>query len=224
MHPLSEASRSGSCTTQEVCKWDLGKLLAQRVEGWGMAHVGRIATQLLGGLQYLHSARIVHRDLKPANVLVSSRADVKICDFGLSRTIHSAADGGGASCPGPDQPGGAGTGGSAPGEEPAAGGGSASTAQAVPVPASPPFVLPRTLTRHVVTRWYRAPELLLLEKDYTAAIDMWAAGCILGELLWSLEPESLLLPAGQQRSSYARAIFPGESAFPLSGDGLALNR
>jgi mitogen-activated protein kinase 1/3 len=31
----------------------------------------------------------------------------------------------------------------------------------------------RELTGHVVTRWYRAPELILLEKDYTAAIDMW---------------------------------------------------
>lgn len=47
-----------------------------------------------------------------------------------------------------------------------------------------PGILPRTLTRHVVTRWYRAPELLLLERDYTAAIDVWAVGCILGELLW----------------------------------------
>ena len=30
---------------------------------------------------------------------------------------------------------------------------------------------------------YRAPELLLGAKSQTTAIDMWAAGCILGELL-----------------------------------------
>ncbi|KAK0545293.1 cyclin-dependent protein kinase [Tilletia horrida] len=35
----------------------------------------------------------------------------------------------------------------------------------------------------VVTIWYRAPELLLGAKHYTPAIDMWAIGCIWGELL-----------------------------------------
>ena len=41
----------------------------------------------------------------------------------------------------------------------------------------------RQLTGHVVTRWYRAPELILLEKDYGPAIDMWSIGCIFAELL-----------------------------------------
>lgn len=39
------------------------------------------------------------------------------------------------------------------------------------------------LTSHVATRWYRAPELILLEKDYGPAIDIWSAGCIFAELL-----------------------------------------
>jgi mitogen-activated protein kinase 1/3 len=39
------------------------------------------------------------------------------------------------------------------------------------------------LTCYVVTRWYRAPELLLGTKNYTSAIDMWSVGCILAELL-----------------------------------------
>ncbi|XP_014675835.1 PREDICTED: cyclin-dependent kinase 10-like [Priapulus caudatus] len=39
------------------------------------------------------------------------------------------------------------------------------------------------MTPHVVTLWYRAPELLLGAKTQTTAIDVWAAGCILGELL-----------------------------------------
>ena len=38
-------------------------------------------------------------------------------------------------------------------------------------------------TGHVVTRWYRAPEIILLEKDYGPAIDIWAVGCIFAELL-----------------------------------------
>lgn len=39
------------------------------------------------------------------------------------------------------------------------------------------------MTEYVVTRWYRAPELLLSCEHYTAAIDMWSVGCILAELL-----------------------------------------
>lgn len=35
----------------------------------------------------------------------------------------------------------------------------------------------------MVTRWYRAPELILVEKDYTPAIDIWSYGCIFAETL-----------------------------------------
>jgi mitogen-activated protein kinase 1/3 len=34
----------------------------------------------------------------------------------------------------------------------------------------------RSLTGHVVTRWYRAPELILLEKSYGDEIDVWSSG------------------------------------------------
>ncbi|BDA40406.1 Mitogen-activated protein kinase 15 [Coccomyxa sp. Obi] len=39
------------------------------------------------------------------------------------------------------------------------------------------------LTDYVATRWYRAPEILLGSPKYTFGVDMWSAGCILGELL-----------------------------------------
>lgn len=39
------------------------------------------------------------------------------------------------------------------------------------------------MTEYVVTRWYRAPELLLNCSEYTASIDMWSVGCILMEIL-----------------------------------------
>lgn len=39
------------------------------------------------------------------------------------------------------------------------------------------------MTEYVVTRWYRAPELLLSCEDYTSAIDVWSVGCIFAELL-----------------------------------------
>ncbi|KAG0286261.1 Cyclin-dependent kinase 10 [Linnemannia gamsii] len=46
------------------------------------------------------------------------------------------------------------------------------------------FGLPsRPMTPKVVTLWYRAPELLFGDLNYTTAVDMWSAGCIFGELL-----------------------------------------
>eukprot|EP01038_Epipyxis_sp_PR26KG_P006116 gene6116-8431_t len=39
------------------------------------------------------------------------------------------------------------------------------------------------LTEYVVTRWYRAPEIMLACQEYTSAIDMWSVGCIFAELL-----------------------------------------
>ncbi|MCO5607072.1 hypothetical protein L7F22_061264 [Adiantum nelumboides] len=39
------------------------------------------------------------------------------------------------------------------------------------------------MTEYVVTRWYRAPELLLNCSEYTAAIDIWSVGCIFMEIL-----------------------------------------
>lgn len=42
---------------------------------------------------------------------------------------------------------------------------------------------PKAMTPQVVTLWYRAPELLLGAQVHSTAIDMWAVGCILGELL-----------------------------------------
>jgi len=40
----------------------------------------------------------------------------------------------------------------------------------------------RTYTQEVVTLWYRAPELLLGQQEYTASVDLWSTGCILAEL------------------------------------------
>eukprot|EP01035_Chromulina_nebulosa_P017640 gene17640-23218_t len=42
---------------------------------------------------------------------------------------------------------------------------------------------PTDKTEYVVTRWYRAPEVMLARQEYTNAIDIWSVGCILAELL-----------------------------------------
>lgn len=39
------------------------------------------------------------------------------------------------------------------------------------------------MTSQVVTRWYRAPELLLGTRAYSTGVDMWAVGCIFAELM-----------------------------------------
>jgi mitogen-activated protein kinase 1/3 len=38
-------------------------------------------------------------------------------------------------------------------------------------------------TEYVVTRWYRAPEVMLLPKKYTPAVDLWSVGCIIAEMM-----------------------------------------
>lgn len=39
------------------------------------------------------------------------------------------------------------------------------------------------LTEYVVTRWYRAPEIMLACHEYAKPIDVWSVGCIFAELL-----------------------------------------
>merc|ERR1719173_294700 len=69
------------------------------------------------------------------------------------------------------------------------------------------------VTSHVVTRWYRAPEVILLqqEREYLFAIDMWAVGCIIAELLQMIK-ENCPVPANRT------PLFPGASSFPLSAE------
>ena len=38
-------------------------------------------------------------------------------------------------------------------------------------------------TEYVVTRWYRAPEIMLACNEYSKAIDVWSVGCIFAEML-----------------------------------------
>ncbi|CAB3371778.1 Hypothetical predicted protein [Cloeon dipterum] len=41
----------------------------------------------------------------------------------------------------------------------------------------------RHMTQEVVTQYYRAPEILMGARHYSAAVDVWSVGCIFGELL-----------------------------------------
>lgn len=169
-------------------------------------HIQTFLYQMLVGVKYIHSAHCIHRDLKPANILLNEDCSLKICDFGLARIVNrdammsprgvSERDGDDTSnSVGGGSSGGAASGNSSPGSE-----------QSRSSPKQPGFT--RQLTKHVVTRWYRAPELILIQ-PYTSAVDIWSIGCILGELL-SMQEESV--PSYQDRVP----LFPGGSCYPLS--------
>jgi len=54
-----------------------------------LENIKNIMTQLLQGVNHLHQNRVFHRDLKPGNILIDAAGhNVKIADFGLSRTFH----------------------------------------------------------------------------------------------------------------------------------------
>jgi len=102
-------------------------------------------------MKFIHSANVVHRDIKPgmcfivifkqkffynlflANILLNNELTLKICDFGLSRSIDVED--------------------------------------------------PNSSTLYVATRWYRAPELLLVYEKSSKPMDIWSIGCVFAELL-----------------------------------------
>jgi mitogen-activated protein kinase 1/3 len=188
----------------EYAQSDLKKLFKSPIH-LEMIHIQTLVYNILLGLKFIHSAEVLHRDLKPANVLINEDCSVRICDFGLARSVEGIE-------------------GAHPPKEDDDDDTDEHVAEKKPinregkgklVKSSGGLVkvknVKRELTGHVVTRWYRAPELILLEKDYTASIDVWSLGCIFAELLGMIKENA---PTFLDRSP----LFPGTSCFPLSPD------
>lgn len=70
----------------ELAESDLKKVIKSAIH-LQIKHIQTVVYNLLCAVKYLHSANVLHRDLKPANVLVNEDCSVKICDFGLARSI-----------------------------------------------------------------------------------------------------------------------------------------
>ncbi len=52
----------------------------------------RVIAQVARALDYAHRQGVIHRDVKPANVLMTSRDQAKLSDFGLSTIAEAAKD------------------------------------------------------------------------------------------------------------------------------------
>ncbi|KAL1246460.1 Cyclin-dependent kinase [Trichinella spiralis] len=80
-------------------------------------------------------------------------------------------------------------------------------------------------TNRVVTLWYRPPELLLGDRKYTTAIDIWGAGCIMAEM-WTRSPimqgnteQHQIMLISQLCGSITPTVWPG----PYIRDAQALD-
>ena len=70
----------------ELAESDLKKVIKSAIH-LTLKHIQLVVYNLICAVRYLHSANVLHRDLKPANILVNEDCSVKICDFGLARSI-----------------------------------------------------------------------------------------------------------------------------------------
>ncbi|MGH2581242.1 MAG: Stk1 family PASTA domain-containing Ser/Thr kinase [Actinomycetota bacterium] len=76
-----------------VMEYVEAKTLADYLPGGGRIMPERsieIAEAVCDALSVAHAHGIIHRDIKPANIMITSKGDVKVTDFGIARVISGA--------------------------------------------------------------------------------------------------------------------------------------
>ena len=158
-------------------------------------HIQYFIYQILRGVVYMHSANIIHRDLKPANILANKNCDLKICDLGLGRAEvyeydemelrekqnktkkkpkkkKKTEDKDKKDKKDKDNKD------KKDKKDKDKNKDNKDKDNAEEEEEEEP-----DLTEYVITRWYRAPEVILCPSHYSKAVDIWSVGCIFAELL-----------------------------------------
>ena len=160
----------------EYVERNLLQVLESRPGGLHPAKVRLFTWQLVKAIAACHERGVAHRDVKPENILVSRDGEtLKLCDFGFARALPSRK----LSSASPEIPAGA--------DDPARGAPSVADENAAPerkkrIEKPHQRRLSAPLTEYVATRWYRAPELLLGSRAYELNVDVFAIGCLMGEM------------------------------------------
>eukprot|EP01065_Artemidia_motanka_P049368 TRINITY_DN815_c1_g1_i1.p1 TRINITY_DN815_c1_g1~~TRINITY_DN815_c1_g1_i1.p1 ORF type:complete len:498 (+),score=131.18 TRINITY_DN815_c1_g1_i1:79-1494(+) len=133
------------------------------IESGGLSdqHRACIMHQLLNAVQYIHSAELVHRDIKPANMLISGNCQLRLADFGEARSLITQAElvlDVSIMAHGMSSPG--------------------------ALMVAPPSQV-GGMTECGFTLWYNPPEVIVGSNSYGKPVDLWACGCVCGELLSS---------------------------------------
>lgn len=171
----------------EYVEFDLRKMLTklgEKSKEFNEEHITVILYNMLCCLNFIHSAGLIHRDIKTDNILINGSCVTKICDFGLARlctTKHQM----------PEVP-------KTPKDRECLAT-TLKTAQATRSQAS------RELSPHVVSRRYRPPEIILFEKEYGQAVDVWSLGCVVAELLYHDDEAKASSEGKDSKKQLARA-------------------
>ena len=77
---------------QQLMETDMYHVI--RTYGLSDDHAQYFICQTLRVLKALHSADTIYRDLKPSSLLLNANCDLKVCGFGLARSVKTAAPSG----------------------------------------------------------------------------------------------------------------------------------
>jgi len=90
IHDFIQTPQGAAVAMEYVDGWSLWSLRVDRPRQiFTVEEIAPWIRDLCDALDYAHTqVGIVHRDIKPANLIVNSRGQLKITDFGLSRELH----------------------------------------------------------------------------------------------------------------------------------------